>query len=132
MYAKLRTEYFGGPLAQTFGEQIAEARKGTGRSLRDLAAAIGRSPSYLNDIEHGRRVPSSDVVTELAEALHLDRDVLLAAAGRVGDGAEEYMRATPNAGVLLRKVSNAGLSNEDLARLIGDAEKLIKNREAGN
>lgn len=117
-------------MTQSFGEQIAEARKATGRSLRDLAAAIGRSPSYLNDIEHRRRVPSSDVVTELAEALNLDRDALLAAAGRVGDGAEEYMRTTPNAGVLLRKVSSAGLSNEDLGTLIRNAEKMIENRDS--
>lgn len=119
-------------MAQSFGEQIAEARKASGRSLRDLAGAIHRSPSYLNDIEHGRRVPSSDVVGELAEALTLDRDALLAAAGRVGEGAEEYMRSTPNAGVLLRKVSRAGLSNDDLGKLIRSAEKMIENRDASS
>jgi hypothetical protein len=77
-------------------------------------------------------VPSSDVVIELAGALGLDSDDLMAAAGRVGDGAEEYMRSNPNAGVLLRTVSNAGLSNEELAKLISNAETLIeKKRTAG-
>lgn len=117
-------------MAQSFGAQIAEARKASGRSLRDLAGAIGRSPSYLNDIEHGRRVPSSDVVSELAEALGLDRDSLMAAAGRVGDGAEEYLRSNPNAGVLLRKVSKAGLSNEDLGKLIKSADQMIQKRDS--
>lgn len=116
-------------VSRNFGEQIADGRKAAGRSLRDLAASLELSPSYLNDIEHGRRVPSAGVIADLAQELNLDADALLAAAGRVGDNAEEYLKLNPNAGVLLRTVSKANLSNNDLQQLIQNAERLIEKRD---
>jgi len=98
-------------------------------SLRELARRIDRAPSYINDIEHDRRVPSEPVLRQICGELGLDEDRLLAAAGRVGEGAEEYMKANPTAGVLFRRVSNAGLGEHDLNRLLTQAEKLIRERE---
>lgn len=94
-------------------------------SLRELARRIERAPSYLNDIEHDRRVPSEGVLRQLATELRLDADLLLAAAGRVGEGAERYMRSNPTAGVLFRRVSDAGLGEQDLRHLLEQAEEII-------
>jgi transcriptional regulator with XRE-family HTH domain len=111
-------------VSRTLGQQIADGRKAAGRSLRDLAAALDLSPSYLNDIEHGRRTPSAAVIDALADELELDANGLMAAAGRVGEGAEEYMRRSPNAGVLLRTVSNKNLTESQLQQLIQKAERM--------
>jgi transcriptional regulator with XRE-family HTH domain len=61
----------------SFGSTIAEARKKLQLSQKELAAKINISPQYLNDIEHGKRSPDSDMLIEnLAKALNLDSTVL--------------------------------------------------------
>jgi transcriptional regulator with XRE-family HTH domain len=119
------------PSRLTLGQRIRDARVAAGLSLRELARRIERAPSYLNDIEHDRRVPSEAVVMQLASELDLDSDLLLAAAGRVGEGAERYMKSNPTAGVLFRRVSGAGLGEQDLKRLLEQAEKIIDKRDQG-
>jgi transcriptional regulator with XRE-family HTH domain len=115
--------------AITLGAQIRDARVRADISLRELARRIERAPSYINDIEHDRRVPSEPVLRQICGELGLDEDRLLAAAGRVGEGAEEYMKANPTAGVLFRRVSTAGLGEQDLNRLLNQADKLIRERD---
>jgi len=111
------------------GAQIREARVRAEISLRELARRIDHAPSYLNDIEHDRRVPSEPVLRQIcAELPELDLDRLLAAAGRVGAGAQKYLMANPTAGVLFRRVSDAGLDERDLTQLLKQAERLIRER----
>jgi len=100
-----------------------------GLSLRALARQLEVAPSYMNDIENDRRVPSEAVLRRIASELGLDADLLLAAAGRVGEGAREYIRANPTAGVLFRRVSDAGLDEQDLKKLLKQAEKMISKRD---
>lgn len=117
------------PSRATLGQQIRDARVAADLTLRELARRIERAPSYLNDIEHDRRIPSEVVLRTIAAELKLDTDLLLAAAGRVGEGAEQYMRSNPTAGVLFRRVSGAGLDEQDLKRLLAQAENMINKRE---
>jgi HTH-type transcriptional regulator, competence development regulator len=117
------------PSRRTLGQSIRDARVAAELTLRELARRIERAPSYLNDIEHDRRVPSEAVLRQLAAELNLDPDPLLAAAGRVGEGAEQYMRANPTAGVLFRRVSDAGLDEQHLRQLLDHAEDMISKRD---
>lgn len=112
----------------SLGQQIRDARVAADLSLREFARRLGRAPSYLNDVEHDRRVPSEAVLRQISAELRLNVDLLLAAAGRIGEGAERYMRSNPMAGVLFRRVSAAGLDEQDLKQLLWHAEKMIKNR----
>jgi len=117
---------------KTLGTQIREARLRAKIPLRELARRLERAPSYLNDIEHDRRVPSEAVLRQICAALpELDLERLLAAAGRVGEGTGEYLKANPTAGVLFRKVSGAGLNERDLRRLLDKAEQIIRDRDEG-
>jgi len=113
---------------QTFGDRVRDERIKKGLSLRELARRLDIAASYLNDIEYNRRVPSEPVVRRISEELELDVDVMLAAAGRVGEGAEEYMKSNPTAGVLFRRVSEAGLNEHDLKELLSKAEQLAEKR----
>lgn len=113
----------------TLGQQIRDARVEAGLSLRELARRLERAPSYLNDIEYDRRVPSEAVLRQVASELNLDVDRLLAAAGRVGAGAEEYLKTNPTAGVLFRRVSDAGLGESELQQLLQQAEQMIDDRD---
>lgn len=99
-------------------------------TLRELARRIKKSPSYLNDIEYNRRIPSESVVREISEVLDLDVDEMLAAAGRVGDEAEEYLREEPKAGVLFRKMSRARLGEEDLEKMLNQFDRLTERHRS--
>jgi len=115
---------------KTLGAQIREARLRAEMPLRELARRLDRAPSYLNDIEHDRRVPSEAVLVQICTELsELDLERLLAAAGRVGEGAEEYLKANPTAGVLFRKVSGAGLGERHLKELLEKADQIIRDRD---
>ena len=53
-----------------FGEYIKSKRLEKGISLRELASKVGISPSYMSDIEKGRRnAPNKEKVDKIAEAL---------------------------------------------------------------
>jgi transcriptional regulator with XRE-family HTH domain len=119
----------GRPAGATLGQQIRDARVAAGLSLRALARQLEVAPSYMNDIENDRRVPSESVLIRIAAELCLDADLLLAAAGRVGEGAREYIKANPTAGVLFRRVSGAGLDEQGLKKLLEQAEKMITRRD---
>ncbi len=74
----------------TFGQIVAEARKQTGLSQKDLAARIIKedgapiSPQYLNDIERDRRNPPSEyLIGEFASKLNLNPDYLYYVAGQM-------------------------------------------------
>lgn len=68
----------------SFGAKVAEERKKLQISQKELAAKVEISPQYLNDIEHGKRNPDSDVLIEkLAKALHLDSAILYYLARRL-------------------------------------------------
>jgi transcriptional regulator with XRE-family HTH domain len=113
----------------TLGQQIRDARVAADLSLRALARQLEVAPSYMNDIENDRRVPSEAVLRRIASELHLDADMLLAAAGRVGEGAREYIREQPAAGILFRRLSDARLGEQDLKKLLEEAEKMITERD---
>jgi transcriptional regulator with XRE-family HTH domain len=117
------------PSGATLGQQIRDARVAAGLSLRALARQLEVAPSYMNDIENDRRVPSEAVLRRIASELGLDADLLLAAAGRVGEGARQYIRAEPTAGVLFRRLSDARLDEQGLKKLLEEAEKMITDRD---
>ena len=73
----------------TFGQAISRKRREKEMNQKELAAQIKRedgepiSPQYLNDIEHDRRSPSSDLmVQQFAKVLGLEADYLYYLAGK--------------------------------------------------
>lgn len=117
---------------QTLGDIIREARMKAGIRLRALAFDLSLTPSYVSDIENNRRVPSEEVLQSIAEKLKLDFDHLMALAGRFGESAERYMKRHPTAGVLFRRISESNLREEDLHRLLDEAERLNRKRDTGD
>ncbi|MFI5259159.1 MAG: helix-turn-helix domain-containing protein [Candidatus Limnocylindrales bacterium] len=116
--------------SMTLGDRIRVARARRRQTLRDLAIAVGKAPSYLSDIENDRRVPSEDLLAILAAELDLDFDELMAAAGRIGSDADRYLRRTPAAGVLFRRLSKHNVGPEALERLIAQVSDLAKDDAA--
>lgn len=60
-----------------FGLKIKQLRQGLGFSTYDLAAKTGLSPSYLNEIEKGKKYPKTEKIFTLAKALDSNYDALV-------------------------------------------------------
>lgn len=111
---------------ETIADRLRVGRARKRMTLRQTATAVGVSASYLSDIENGRKTPSEEVVLGLAKVLDLDSDDLLAAAGRIGESADEYLRANPDAGVLFRRLSEYRVGPEGLKQLISMVPDLTR------
>ncbi len=76
-------------MASKLGVQIQAARKKMGMGLRELARAIGKSPSFVTRLEGEEEFPgaSSDTLKAIASILGMEADALLVAAGRAHDVA---------------------------------------------
>ena len=112
----------------SLGDEIRDARVAKGLGLRALARLIEIAPSYLSDIEYNRRLPSEEVLRNICRHLELDVDRMLALAGRFGDGADEYLKQAPNAGVLFRRAQEHNLTDEDLRKLIQQADRMAQRK----
>jgi transcriptional regulator with XRE-family HTH domain len=110
---------------RTIGEVIHDRRATLKLSLRDLTKQLEITPSYLSDIENNRRVPSEQVLAKLADFLKLDYDDLMARAGRFGDDAVRYMKKTPAAGLLFRRLAEEQASRETVEEILKFANKRI-------
>jgi transcriptional regulator with XRE-family HTH domain len=109
---------------ETFGDRVRTARARKRLTLREAADRIGRSASFLSDIEHDRRLPSEDVLRHLAELLELDADDLMASSGRLPTDVADYLRTTPDAARLFRTLSSRGVDSVGVKQLIDQAKEL--------
>ena len=64
---------------QKIGERIKFLREARGLTLRKLGDELGVTPSYLADVESGRRYPTDERIEELASVLDcsVEDDVLM-------------------------------------------------------
>lgn len=60
----------------SIGTKLQEARKKKGFSLKTLSSKIGKSTSFLSDIEHDRSKPSIETLKSLCDVLNLSLDSL--------------------------------------------------------
>ena len=101
----------------SLGEWLRDARMEKDNSLRALAAQLKITPSYLSDIENDRRVPAEDVLQKLTGALDLPFDDAMAMAGRFGEQTDRYIKRQPEAVKLMRRVSAANLTAEEIRKI---------------
>jgi len=67
-----------------FGKEVRQEREKNGISLRKMASLVEMSPSYLSKLERGLVAPPSEKFIEsMSSILNIDRDRLMAFAGKV-------------------------------------------------
>jgi transcriptional regulator with XRE-family HTH domain len=81
----------GGPM--DLSTLIRQSREAAGLSQKDLANKAALSPTYLNDLEHGRRTIPPKTALALSRALDMHEDVLFAAAGLLPDDIRTALAA---------------------------------------
>lgn len=112
-------------MPRTLGEMIREARIARFK-LREFARELDVSPTHLSDVENDRRVPSEELLSEIADRLNLDLDKLMAAAGRVPEDTRRFIENNPEAISLFRKVS--ALRPDELKKLGKKADDMARKR----
>jgi transcriptional regulator with XRE-family HTH domain len=60
-----------------FGMKVRQARLDAGLTLTEFAALCDLSPSYVTEIEKGRKYPRTDKIVKMAQALDRDYDDLV-------------------------------------------------------
>jgi transcriptional regulator with XRE-family HTH domain len=108
----------------SFGRLLRGKRIGKGFSLRKFAEAVGVSPTYLSQVEHGNcDPPTAGRVRRMAEILEENADELTALAGRVPEDLPGILRKQPaRLAAFMREVSD--LTPEQLTVLSEEARRL--------
>lgn len=115
-------------VADSLGAYLRKARLARGLRLRAVAGKLGVTPGYVSDVELGRRMPSEALMRKLAGLLGLELGELLERAGRLDGATEEYLRRTPEAVRLVRKLAELRLRGPELEELARLAEGLRRKR----
>lgn len=77
-------------------------------SLRQVAFRIGMEPSYLSKLERGEAVSlSEEKIRALSKELDVDKDILLALAGKISSDVQKVIRDRPQLfAQLIRNLKN--------------------------
>jgi transcriptional regulator with XRE-family HTH domain len=114
---------------EKFGVFLRELRNGNNFSLREFAIKIGMTPSYLSDIEQGKRnAPKKDYLDRMIKELNLKNEEVkifydLARKGKIvpiAEDVKEIIIKNKNIPVLCRQIKE---KNIDVEELIKDIEK---------
>lgn len=94
------------------GKKIAGKRKQLRMTQAEVEKQAGLSPKYLSNIEHGRSIPSIDVLMQIADVLHMTPNELLLGAVSAENGDTEMEQET----VLLENIRKLPSNKQAMAR----------------
>lgn len=108
----------------SFGQSLRYIRRAQGISLRRVASAVNRTPTYISDIERGNnRPPDLTLLKELMKALAMDQaptgiqdylyDLAARERGEVSGDITEYIMAQSE----LRKLIRLAQQKSDIGGL---------------
>lgn len=115
---------------RSLGGIVRRARERERMTLRMLAEHLRVTHPYLSDIERNRRNPSEVVLARISARLHLDFDLLMQLAGRVGANAERYIQSSLLAGVVFRRIAEYEFNDAQLVKILDFVEDLNNEVEA--
>lgn len=105
------------PKRQSLGGTIRKLRLKAEITLRELARRVEVSPAHLSDIEHGRRMPSDDllrrIVRELNDvgAAYVELRIL---KPQLEDDLERWVTESSEVRQLLREAKDSGRSAREM------------------
>lgn len=115
----------------TFGEFVKEKRQSLNITLRAFAYELDIAPSYVSDIEKGKRnAPTQDILDAMVRVLKLNDDEKnklfdLAAESKneIAQDITEYVSDNQNVRVALRRAKELNLGEEEWLQIIEDMMK---------
>lgn len=106
-------------MEKSLGSEIRRLRLEAGFTLRKFAARVRTSAPHLSDIEHGRRMPSQELLRCIANALsHVGAsyEAFSQLDTRLGDELEAWVQQNPEASQLLRVAKSSGKPIADVLK----------------
>jgi L-glutamine-phosphate cytidylyltransferase len=106
----------------TFGSYIRRLRIKQDIGQRELAKKIGVAPSYLNDIEKGKRAaPKNALVLKLSTILKADLSLMYDLAGdskqTIASDIEEFIRENPSLVSYIRTIKENKINNKEIKQM---------------
>jgi HTH-type transcriptional regulator, competence development regulator len=112
----------------TFGEAVRQMREARSIGLRQFAARVGMSATYLSKVERGELLPPSEQkIRNIAKQLGQNEDVFLALAGRLSPDIQQIIRKQPRHLAAFLRTAD-GLPPEKIARLTDEAARMKHRR----
>ena len=116
-----------------FGEFIKLRRQEKGITLRGLADKLDIAPSYMSDIEKGKRnAPNQDTLNKMIVVLELTEeesnellDLAATSKNAIALDLTEYVRDNSNVRVALRKAKDLNLGDDEWIKII---EEMISKK----
>lgn len=116
-----------------FGEFVKDKRQKLGITLRAFADELHIAPSYVSDIEKGKRnAPTQDILESMSQILKLndeDKNTLfdLAASSKneIAQDLTTYVSENQNVRVALRRAKELNLGDEEWIKII---EEMINKK----
>jgi hypothetical protein len=106
-----------------FGLKLRQHREAKGYGLKELSERVGLSPSYLNEIENGKKYPKVDKILQIAQALEVPYDDLVSAKlGQEFEGLEGFLDSPIIQALPLKFI---GLAPRDVIELITRAPQEV-------
>ena len=104
-------------MTRTLGTEIRRLRLEAGVTLRGFAKKLGHSAAHQSDIEHGRRMPSEDVLRRIVDELSevgATLEGLQELDTRIDPDLEKWIKDHPAARAMLRESKASGRSAKEL------------------
>ena len=114
-------------MQESLGERLRKRRLEKRLGLREAAAQVKISATYLSRIEtmEERNPPAEKVIQALAALLDEPFDELMTLAGRIPEDISPYLTSDPGMPDALRTARDAGLSSDEIRAAL---EQHIKAR----
>lgn len=117
----------------TFGEFVKDKRQKLGITLRAFADVLHIAPSYVSDIEKGKRnAPTQDILESMSQILKLNDeekntlfDLAACSKNEIAQDLTSYVSDNPNLRVALRKAKELNFGDEEWVKII---EEIINKK----
>lgn len=111
---------------EKLGQKLRSVRNSGGLTLEEVSSELDVTPSYLSEIERGKKVPSLEVLCNLSAFLDLSRNFLRKVLEETEGGTKSFGE------VLESRREEMGLSKEELSRSIGWPRSKVEAAESGS
>ncbi len=110
---------------EKLGERIKRIRQARELGLRETAAKVGISSTYLSRIENCQdpTPPKEKVIRDLAAVLEDDFDELMRLAGRVPEDVQKVLKADPQMATFLRTARQQKVTGTELLEMLDARRK---------
>lgn len=94
------------------GQYLSELRLRRDLSLAKVSSKVGTNTSYLSEIEHGRKMPDDNLMSELAKFYGLDENNLFEMVGKVPLSAREELESNVLLQRILKEIAGTTFNSE--------------------